>query len=128
MQENSLDVIIDMINVFIFNVYAFFGLCACLYLSDSIYVYEMWIHPELLLETFSISTPVGDFVLEKIVYHDCVMSVNQNDTMAYKVELEMVDFDVILSLDWFHLVMYQLIIVFDLWGISFQTSNIWMGE
>lgn len=39
--------------------------------------------PKQLLETLSISTPVREFVLDKIVYHDCVMSLYQKDSTAY---------------------------------------------
>ena len=33
--------------------------------------------------------------MAELVYHDCVISINHKDTMAYLIELDMVDFDVI---------------------------------
>ena len=36
------------------------------------------------------------------VYRDCPISINHKNTMAYLVELEMVDFDVILGMDCLH--------------------------
>ena len=35
-------------------------------------------------------------------YHDSPVSVNHKDTMADLVELDMVDFDVILGMNWLH--------------------------
>ena len=33
--------------------------------------------------------------MAELVYHDCVISINNKDTMADLVELDMIDFDVI---------------------------------
>ncbi|KAH0671214.1 hypothetical protein KY285_025427 [Solanum tuberosum] len=57
--------------------------------------------PEQLLEPFNISTPVGESILAERVYHHCTISVNQKDTMANLVEIDMVDFDVILVVSGF---------------------------
>ncbi|KAH0646574.1 hypothetical protein KY284_034458 [Solanum tuberosum] len=58
--------------------------------------------PEKLCEPFSVSTPVGESILAERVYRDCVISINHKSTMADLVELDMVDFDVILGMDWVH--------------------------
>lgn len=59
---------------------------------------------EQLNEPFSVSTPVG--VGESIIVErfccDCPIFVNHNSTMTFLVELAMVDFDVILIMDWIH--------------------------
>ncbi|KAH0709023.1 hypothetical protein KY284_010450 [Solanum tuberosum] len=52
--------------------------------------------PEKLCEPLCVSTPVGESILAERVYRDCVISINHKDTMADLVELDMVDFDVIL--------------------------------
>ena len=54
------------------------------------------------LRTLSVSTPVGDQVIARRVYRNCPVIVSQNVTSADLVELEMVDFDVILGMDWLH--------------------------
>ena len=36
------------------------------------------------------------------MYHDCRVSIYHMDTIADLVELDMVDFDVILVIDWLH--------------------------
>ena len=48
--------------------------------------------PEQLLETFSVCTYVGEFILAKRVYHDFPISINHKNTMVDLVELDMVDF------------------------------------
>ncbi|KAH0706170.1 hypothetical protein KY285_010689 [Solanum tuberosum] len=53
--------------------------------------------PEKLLEPLSVSTPVGESILADRVYRDCTISINHRDTMYDLVELDMVDFDVILD-------------------------------
>ncbi|KAH0780669.1 hypothetical protein KY290_000267 [Solanum tuberosum] len=74
-QEDSPDVITGMIQVFSFDVL-----------------------PEQLLEPLSVSTPVGESILAERVYRDCSIFVNHKSTMADLVELDMVDFDVILAI------------------------------
>ncbi|WMV38342.1 hypothetical protein MTR67_031727 [Solanum verrucosum] len=55
---------------------------------------------ETLSEPFSVSTPVDDPVITRRVY--CPVTVSQKVTSADLVELEMIDFDVILGMDWLH--------------------------
>ena len=61
------------------------------------------ISPETLSEPFSLSTPVDDPVTARRAYRNCPVIVPQKVTSADLVELEMVDFDVILGMDWSHL-------------------------
>ena len=55
--------------------------------------------PQKLCEAFCISTLVWKSILEKRVYRDCPFSINHKNTMDDLVELDMVDFDVILGMD-----------------------------
>ena len=57
---------------------------------------------ETLWEPFSVLTLVGDQVISRRVYRNCPVTVSQKVTSADLVELEMVDFDVILGMDWLH--------------------------
>ena len=41
-------------------------------------------------------------ILADRVHYDCVISINNKDTMADLVESDMVDFGVILGMDWLH--------------------------
>ncbi|KAH0679438.1 hypothetical protein KY284_020523 [Solanum tuberosum] len=58
--------------------------------------------PEKLCEPFSVSLPIGESILAERVYHDCTISLNHKCTVADLVELDTVDFDVILGIDWVH--------------------------
>ena len=55
--------------------------------------------PELLVKQFEVSTPVGESIIARRVYRNCIVTVCGRDTMADLVELEMVDFDVIMGMD-----------------------------
>ena len=63
-----------------------------------------------LSEPFSVSTPVGDPILTERVYRDFLVSVNHKSTMDDLIELDMVDFNVILGMDCFIHVIPQLIV------------------
>ena len=58
------------------------------------------VNPETLSEPFSVSTPVGDPVIARGVYINFHVTVSQKATSSNLVELEMVDFDVILGINW----------------------------
>ena len=49
-------------------------------------------------EPISVSTPVGDPVIARQVYRNCPVIVSQKVTLADLVQLEMVDFDVIIGM------------------------------
>ncbi|XP_070046027.1 uncharacterized protein [Nicotiana tomentosiformis] len=57
------------------------------------------IEPELI-EPFEVSTPVGDPVIVRRVYKDCIVAVLSRSTVADLIELDMVKFDVIMGMDW----------------------------
>ena len=48
--------------------------------------------PEKLFEPFCVSTLVGMYILVESVYHDYPISINNKNTMANLVELDMVYF------------------------------------
>ncbi|XP_070016965.1 uncharacterized protein [Nicotiana sylvestris] len=58
------------------------------------------IEPEKLCEPFEVSTPVGESVIARCIYRGCPVKVHHHLTATDLVELEMVDFDVIMSMDW----------------------------
>uniref|UniRef100_M1D864 Gag-pol polyprotein n=1 Tax=Solanum tuberosum TaxID=4113 RepID=M1D864_SOLTU len=60
------------------------------------------VSPETLSEAFSVSTPVGDPFIARRVYRNCPVTVSQQFTSADLVVLEMVDFNIILGMNWLH--------------------------
>ncbi|KAG5571441.1 hypothetical protein H5410_061207 [Solanum commersonii] len=101
-QVDSPDVVTGMIKVFNFVFFDLLDLGASLSFVNPYVAMNFDVLPEKLLESFSVSTPVGDSILAERVYPDCTIFVNHKSTMVDLVELDMVDFDVILGIDWLH--------------------------
>ncbi|KAJ1415228.1 Retrotransposon gag domain [Sesbania bispinosa] len=56
--------------------------------------------PSSLDETLAVTTPVGEILLADCVYRSCVVSIQGKELFANLIALDMVDFDVILGMDW----------------------------
>ncbi|XP_070010459.1 uncharacterized protein [Nicotiana sylvestris] len=56
--------------------------------------------PEILSNPFVVSTPVGESIIARCIYRGCTISVCGRRTSANLVELEMLDFDAIMGMDW----------------------------
>ncbi|XP_070014108.1 uncharacterized protein [Nicotiana sylvestris] len=56
--------------------------------------------PEILSDPFTVSTPVGESIIARRVYRGCTITVCGRQTSADLVELEMLDFDAIMGMDW----------------------------
>ena len=57
---------------------------------------------DMMLDPFSVSTPVGDSIMAKRVYKKCPISLSCKVTLVDLVELDMLDFDVIIGMYWLH--------------------------
>ncbi|XP_070032908.1 uncharacterized protein [Nicotiana tomentosiformis] len=55
---------------------------------------------ELLPQPVEVSTPVDDFIVANHVYRDCTVLINDRPTSIDLVELVILDFDVIMGMDW----------------------------
>lgn len=51
-----------------------------------------------ILDPFSVSTPMGDSIMAKKVYRGCVVSICSRETLVDLIELDMLDFDIILGM------------------------------
>ena len=91
-----------MIKVFTFDVYALLDPRACLSFVTPYVANQFEILPEKLCEPFCVSTSVGESILAERVYRDYPVFINYKNTMDDLVELDMIDFDVILCMDWLH--------------------------
>ncbi|XP_070039519.1 uncharacterized protein [Nicotiana tomentosiformis] len=56
--------------------------------------------PELLQQPFEVSMPVGESLVVWRVYRDSDVMIHDHHTLADLNELEMVEFDVIIGMDW----------------------------
>ena len=63
--------------------------------------------PEILHDPILVSTPIGDDIRAEKVYKNCPIKVLDMVTHADLVELAMLDFDIILGMDWLQIVMPQ---------------------
>ena len=61
-------------------------------------VVNFGVSPETLVEPFLVSTPVGIFIIARQVYRNCPIIISQKVTSVDLVELEMMDFDIILGM------------------------------
>ncbi|XP_069143544.1 uncharacterized protein [Solanum lycopersicum] len=98
-QKGFPDVVICMLQVFDLDVYALLDPEATLSIVTPYIAVQFSVNLETLSEPFSISTPVGDPIIAKRLYINCPVTVSQKVTSADLVELEMVDFNVILGMD-----------------------------
>lgn len=55
---------------------------------------------ESLDQPFILSTPVGKSIVSWRVYRGCTTEINNSQTSVYLLELEMVDFNIIMAMDW----------------------------
>ena len=101
-QESSPDVVTGMLKVFSIDVYALLDPDATLSFVTPFVAMKFEILPEVLLEPFSVSTPIVESVVAKKVYRSCPISLSHKVTLVDLVELDMLDFDVILGMDWLH--------------------------
>ncbi|XP_070014201.1 uncharacterized protein [Nicotiana sylvestris] len=98
--EASAEVITGIILVFSHNAYAIMDPGSTFSYVTPYFVINLGLEPEQLSETFLVSTPVGESVKVTRVYRGCIVSVQGRNTKADLIELEMVDFDVIMGMGW----------------------------
>ena len=101
-QENSPDMVTTMLKVFSFDVYALLDPGSTLSFVTPLVAKKFDILPEILHEVFIVCTPVGESVVAKRVYRNCPMMLPNRVSYVDIVELDMLDFDNILGMDWFH--------------------------
>ncbi|XP_075101689.1 uncharacterized protein LOC142177123 [Nicotiana tabacum] len=94
------DVVTKMLTVFTFDVYALMNPGSTLSYVTPYISKKFGIEPKKLCEPFEVSTPIGESVIARHIYRGCPVKVYHHLTVADLVELEMVDFNVIMGMDW----------------------------
>ncbi|XP_070050429.1 uncharacterized protein [Nicotiana tomentosiformis] len=97
-QESSPNVVTGILSVSSYDVYALVDLGSTLSYVTLLVASKFGIEPELI-KPFEVSTPVGDPVIARRVYKDCTVVVHSRSTVADLIELDMVEFYVILGID-----------------------------
>ncbi|XP_070023257.1 uncharacterized protein [Nicotiana sylvestris] len=100
--EASLDVVTGILTVQSHDVYALIDPSSTLSYVTPFVAMEFGIESYQLHDPFSVSTPVGESITVARVYRGCVVMVQGRDTTADLIELGMVDFDVIMGIDWLY--------------------------
>ncbi|XP_070015782.1 uncharacterized protein [Nicotiana sylvestris] len=100
--EASAEVITGILLVCSHNAYAIMDPGSTFSYMTPYFAINLGLEPEQLSEPFLVSTPVGESVKVTIVYRGCIVSVQGRNTKADLIELEMVDFDVIIGMDWLY--------------------------
>ncbi|XP_070011776.1 uncharacterized protein [Nicotiana sylvestris] len=98
--ESSPDVVTGILSIFFIDMYALIDLgSTLLYISP--FIASKWDKErELLHKSFEVSMPMGESVVVRRVYRSCDVKIHDRHTLADLHELEMVDFDIIMSMDW----------------------------
>ncbi|XP_070010994.1 uncharacterized protein [Nicotiana sylvestris] len=100
--EASPDVVIGILIVQSHNVYALIDPGSTLSYVTPFVAMEFGIEPDQLHEPFSVSTPVGESITVARVYRGCVVTERGRDTTVDLIKLGMVDFDVIMGINWLY--------------------------
>lgn len=101
-QKNSPDVVTGMPKIFTHDVYALLDPGATLSFLTPFVAVKFGVNPECLLEPFSVFTPTRESILAQRIYRGYPVSIYHKTIVADLVELDMVEFDVILGMDCLH--------------------------
>ena len=116
-QQSSPNVVTGMLQVFWIDVYALDDPGDTLSFVTPLIARKFNIFPDILNEPFIVTTSVGESVVANRVYRNCHIMFPNRDIHVELVGLDMVDFDVILRMDWLHDCFRSLIV-----GLEFSSS------
>ena len=92
----------DMLKVFSIDVYALLDPSDTLSFVTPLVDKKFNILLDILHEPFIVSTLVGESVVTKRVYRNCPIMLPNRVSYVELVELNMLDYDIILGMDWLH--------------------------
>ncbi|XP_070021856.1 uncharacterized protein [Nicotiana sylvestris] len=98
--ESSPDVVTGILSVFSIDMYALIYPGSTLSYISPFVASKSDREPELLQKSFEVSTPMGESVVVRRVYRSCDVKIHDQHTLADLHELEMVNFDIIMGMDW----------------------------
>ena len=99
-QESSPDVVTGILTICSHDAYALIDPGSTLSYITPFVARKFGIVPEILSDPFAVSTPVGESIIARRVYRGCTVTICSRQTSADLVELEMMDFDAIMGMDW----------------------------
>lgn len=96
------NVVISMLKVFDFDVYALIDPGVTFSFVTPLNVKKFHVEPKLLCESYEVFAPISVSIIARKVYKDCPICILHKILPCDLVELDMVDFDIILGMDWLH--------------------------
>ncbi|KAF3679324.1 hypothetical protein FXO37_03928 [Capsicum annuum] len=101
-QEDSPNVVTSMLCVFHFDIYMLLNPGSSFPYVTPLVAVNFEIDFKIIPQPFLISTLVGESIVAKQVYKKYPITVLYKVMLADLIELDMVDFDIILGMDWLH--------------------------
>ena len=101
-EETYPDVVTGMWKIFTLDVYALLDPGATLSFVTPLVARKFYVLPDILNESFMVTTPVSELVVAKMVYRNCPIMFPNRVSYVETVELDILDFDIILGMDWLH--------------------------
>ncbi|XP_070006810.1 uncharacterized protein [Nicotiana sylvestris] len=98
--EASPDVITSILTIHSHSIYALIDLGSTFSYITPFIASKLDMRSELFPQPVEVSTPVGDSIVANHVYRGCTLLINDCPTSVDLVELVMLDFDVIMCMDW----------------------------
>ncbi|XP_070039101.1 uncharacterized protein [Nicotiana tomentosiformis] len=98
--EASPDVVTGILTIHSHAIYALMDLGSTFSYITPFIAGKLDMRSELLPQPVEVSTLVGDSIIANHVYRDCTVLINDRPTSVDLVELVMLDFDVIIGMDW----------------------------
>ncbi|KAF3629492.1 putative ribonuclease H protein-like [Capsicum annuum] len=96
-QEDSPDIVTSMLRIFYFDVYVLMDLGSSFSYVTPLVAINFEMDPELISEPILVSTPIGESFIAKRVYKKYPITVFHLVMYADLIELDMIDFDIILA-------------------------------
>ncbi|XP_073119680.1 uncharacterized protein [Henckelia pumila] len=98
--ENANDVVAGTILINKTSAYVLFDCGATHSFISKRFAKKLGLTPEILVEPFRVATPTSNPIETHRVHRDCVINISEHVFQAELIQLNMVEFDAILGMDW----------------------------
>ncbi|XP_073017937.1 uncharacterized protein [Primulina eburnea] len=98
--DDANDVVADTIIINKISAYVLFDCGATHSFISKRFTKKLGAIPEILVEPFRIATPTSKTIETQKIHRNCIVYINENTFNAELIQVNMVEFDVILGMDW----------------------------
>lgn len=99
--EGSSYIVIGKLSIFSHNINVLIYLSSMLSHVTPLIVGKFKRALETQVNPFEVSTSIRDSIIAQGVYHNCIVTIYDFDTLVVLIELDMIDFNVIMDMNWF---------------------------